>query len=80
MQSQKVSAEDHGNLIVSSITPRVTPVRNSKRSGKIRSDASNTRERVFHWDIQTPRRELKKTTRCGVFNFLTKFEVFLNNR
>ena len=46
MQSQKVSAEDHGNLIVSSITPRVTPVRTSKRSGKIRSDVSNTRECV----------------------------------
>ena len=30
--------------------------------------------RVFHGDIKTPSREMKKTTRSGLF--LTKFEVF----
>ena len=69
MQSQKVSTEDHGNLIVSSITPRVTPVRTSKRSGKKRSDVSNTRESVSLGYIQTPRRELKKlrAAECLIF-------------
>ena len=33
-----------------------------------------TRETVFHWDIQIPRRELKKTMPSGIF--LMKFEVF----
>ena len=41
---------------------------------KIREVIYQTRETVFHWDIQTPRRVFANTTRSGVF--LMKFEVF----